>query len=53
MYLTKEQELEVPQSIPTLRNGSFGPQNFAIPLEHRKNNFFSNFEPYDLANKME
>jgi hypothetical protein len=39
--------------IPTLKNGFFGPQNSAVPLEHREKTFFFNFEPYDLANGME
>jgi hypothetical protein len=35
------------------KNGFFGPQNFAVPIEHMEKNFFSNFKPYDLANGME
>jgi hypothetical protein len=48
-----EQEFEVPQSITTIKTGFFGPQNSAIPLEHREKTFVFNFEPYDLANGME
>jgi hypothetical protein len=37
MYLPNiEQEFEVLRSIPTLKNGFFGPQNSAVPLEHKE-----------------
>jgi hypothetical protein len=38
--LTQEQEFEVPQSIPILKNGFFGPQNSVVSLEHKKKLFF-------------
>jgi hypothetical protein len=42
------------QSIPTRKNAFFGPQNFAVFLEHwKKKPFFFNFQPFDLANGME
>jgi hypothetical protein len=36
-----EQEFEIPQSIPTIKNGFFGPQNSVVPLEHKEKTFFS------------
>jgi hypothetical protein len=48
-----EQEFEVPQSISTLKNGFFGPQNSNVSLEYMEKAFFSNFESYDLGNGME
>jgi hypothetical protein len=37
----------------TSKNGYFGLQNSAVPVEHMGKRLFSNFDRYDLANGME
>jgi hypothetical protein len=45
--------LKEAHSKSTLKSGSFGLKNIAVPLKHKDKKKFFNFEYYDLANGKE